>query len=786
MGAAAVLTISRDGAPIKSVPLDQEGSIVIGRGEDCVIRLEDRAISRQHAIFKKNGDVFQVEKKSEFAPLSVNGEEKTVAVLKEGDVIAIGPYLMRLSMGADGGSASAQEAPPVPPQAAAAPIQAPLTHDESLPVLEEPAALSGASMLEPHSDLPVGDLQAAIAAEPAAEPNLTSMQAPPVDTSIPGIDPGSSPELNSSSEATGVGLDPAANADASTRVVSMDRNLEVSLIFQPGQANVTEYRIVKEETSIGRGQNCDIVLNDKRASRKSAVILRSGLNFMIRDLGSSNGVFVNEERVEEKDLASNDKIMVGETEFLFRAVQSGYSEAERKLTPLPELPEEPELEEEILPPYQSGLAGTMPPSSVGAPAMMGLGASPNGLPDGMSLNSIAGIAGVGGSSNKKLTLIDKYKALPPARRIMVILLAGALVWLFLDNDDQVAQKPAPPPKTKAAQVTDPNAVSAKDAAAAFAALTPEQKKFVENQHELAFTLFQRKEYDRAIDEVSKIFTLVPDYKDSREIERYAREGKRRLDAALEEQRKREAEEGLKKKIAVLVNDAGQKMETKKYDAAREIFTQILALDPENKSVAAWQRQLQEVDEQRRIEIQKKIVRDEVNSQAWTLYKKGLELRKNGSPREAVEQFLRTEKIEASDHRPAKLARQQIIDIKDEIQKKVVPLLEDAKKFENAQDYVNAMHAYEGALQVDSSSSEAQAGMDRLRGILHERGKVIFTEAIIAESYSDFPQAKKKFQECLQATPEDDMYHSRCERKLSRYFDIGGGDSAAGPGAGGSP
>src|SRR5271154_6516687 len=104
MGALAILDISKDGAPFKSVALDQEGSIVVGRGEDCVIRLDDRAISREHAIFKKNGDVFQVEKKSEFAPLSVNGEEKTIAVLKEGDVVAIGPYLMRLTMGSATGS----------------------------------------------------------------------------------------------------------------------------------------------------------------------------------------------------------------------------------------------------------------------------------------------------------------------------------------------------------------------------------------------------------------------------------------------------------------------------------------------------------------------------------------------------------------------------------------------------------------------------------------------------------------------------------------------------------
>src|SRR5262245_25284854 len=97
MAAVAMLTVLKNGETVKSLPI--EGEAVLGRGEGCVIRLEDRAISRQHAVFWKSAEGVHVEKRSEFAPLMVNGAECTRALLKEGDVISIGPYLLKLNVG---------------------------------------------------------------------------------------------------------------------------------------------------------------------------------------------------------------------------------------------------------------------------------------------------------------------------------------------------------------------------------------------------------------------------------------------------------------------------------------------------------------------------------------------------------------------------------------------------------------------------------------------------------------------------------------------------------------
>ncbi|MBI2711811.1 MAG: FHA domain-containing protein [Bdellovibrio sp.] len=55
-------------------------------------------------------------------------------------------------------------------------------------------------------------------------------------------------------------------------------------------------------------------------------------------------------------------------------------------------------------------------------------------------------------------------------------------------------------------------------------LSREQMLFIESQHRIAFDLFRNREYEKAIHEVRKIFALVNDYKDAREIEKHALEG----------------------------------------------------------------------------------------------------------------------------------------------------------------------------------------------------------------------------------------------------------------------
>ena len=63
---------------------------------------------------------------------------------------------------------------------------------------------------------------------------------------------------------------------------------------------------------LGRGQDCALRIDDPRLSRHHARLLNDGSTLSIEDLGSTNGVLVNGERIEgKKELHSSDTIVCG-------------------------------------------------------------------------------------------------------------------------------------------------------------------------------------------------------------------------------------------------------------------------------------------------------------------------------------------------------------------------------------------------------------------------------------------------------------------------------------------
>lgn len=70
--------------------------------------------------------------------------------------------------------------------------------------------------------------------------------------------------------------------------------------------------------SIGRASDCSIPIKDRFLSRRHAEINTIGTNWVLKDLGSANGTYLNGNRVE-KDvrLSSGDRIRLGDTELVF-------------------------------------------------------------------------------------------------------------------------------------------------------------------------------------------------------------------------------------------------------------------------------------------------------------------------------------------------------------------------------------------------------------------------------------------------------------------------------------
>jgi PPM family protein phosphatase len=80
-------------------------------------------------------------------------------------------------------------------------------------------------------------------------------------------------------------------------------------------------RVVPLEAStvIGADPDCKIVVAEDYVSGRHAEVMRTEHGFTLRDLGSTNGTFINNGRAQEECLVDGDRIRVGRTEMVFKS-----------------------------------------------------------------------------------------------------------------------------------------------------------------------------------------------------------------------------------------------------------------------------------------------------------------------------------------------------------------------------------------------------------------------------------------------------------------------------------
>jgi len=88
--------------------------------------------------------------------------------------------------------------------------------------------------------------------------------------------------------------------------------------FKAGPFEGRTVAVTEDKMTLGRGQKCDIVINDRHLSLEHALLRRESGSWWIYDLNSSNGTSVNGEESEAVKLADGDTVTLGGTEFAFQ------------------------------------------------------------------------------------------------------------------------------------------------------------------------------------------------------------------------------------------------------------------------------------------------------------------------------------------------------------------------------------------------------------------------------------------------------------------------------------
>jgi pSer/pThr/pTyr-binding forkhead associated (FHA) protein len=110
--------------------------------------------------------------------------------------------------------------------------------------------------------------------------------------------------------------------------------MKLKLVVLAGAKEGLEIPLKKEKFLIGRAKECALRAGSEAISRRHCAIIRRETGFTVRDLGSRNGTYVNDEKIsKEVPIKEGDELRVGPLKFRVDAVQT--KEAAAAGTPPP-------------------------------------------------------------------------------------------------------------------------------------------------------------------------------------------------------------------------------------------------------------------------------------------------------------------------------------------------------------------------------------------------------------------------------------------------------------------
>jgi pSer/pThr/pTyr-binding forkhead associated (FHA) protein len=89
------------------------------------------------------------------------------------------------------------------------------------------------------------------------------------------------------------------------------------LVVKRGPNAGSRFLLDQDTTSAGRHPDSDIFLDDVTVSRRHAEFRREGGEFVVIDVGSLNGTYVNREPVDQAVLANGDEVQIGKFRLVF-------------------------------------------------------------------------------------------------------------------------------------------------------------------------------------------------------------------------------------------------------------------------------------------------------------------------------------------------------------------------------------------------------------------------------------------------------------------------------------
>ena len=99
--------------------------------------------------------------------------------------------------------------------------------------------------------------------------------------------------------------------------IQLSNGEKAMFLINRGESKGARFLITHEGATVGRSASSGVFLDDVTVSRAHAVVEKKGTAFVLRDSGSLNGTYVNNESISEIVLKTGDQIQIGKFHLLF-------------------------------------------------------------------------------------------------------------------------------------------------------------------------------------------------------------------------------------------------------------------------------------------------------------------------------------------------------------------------------------------------------------------------------------------------------------------------------------
>lgn len=476
---------------------------------------------------------------------------------------------------------------------------------------------------------------------------------------------------------------------------------------------IDEFQMDGHKWTFGRTKTCNVFIDHEKASRQHFEVFKINDKFYIKDLGSSNGTFLNGHQLpanNEIDLKSGDVISIQDYKLLFEIKDRL---VEKQIFNLPDF-------------YQ--------PVDLGR-----LGNSP-------TPNADIGVQKIKQGKFQFSQLSKQQKIRGAITICFIILIATAALLPTGGNNKNIIQRELAAQKQIA-----------------------EENKIIENAKIAALQYMDQANWSTCLSEVQRIQDIRPEDPDAAEIGIRCQTALEKL----ERQNQLEAQEkerlAIIEKVQLIVDECRDKVQYGS-EVTKECLQPAIELSPENEEIAKLFDMADAVDREKEAKLAQQEAYRKRMSAGLSILKVADNFKDKAYWDDAIKQYKNFIKGNYPDPgtKNKQRAEREIASIQSALQSTLKKALEDAKLEFGKENYRDAVLAARKGLKVDAFHSELKKIENDSLGLLRVEIRSLYQDGILMEDIGKIHTAISKWKQILERDIPGEDYYKKAEDKLKLY------------------